>query len=187
MPRFLVSFLASFLLIMILSMTTATTLFEFTDESTQRWGSVDDSVMGGISDSQISYVGDGIAKFSGVLSLENNGGFASVRNVDYVYNLSKFEGVELRVKNGATEGKTLKYQFRFQTNIARISYTQHFDATDEWTVVRLPFSDFEATFFGRMLPDAPVLNTEFLRTLTIMLSDKQDGDFELLVDSIKVY
>lgn len=182
--------LTTIFLIMTFSIATATTIFEFTDESTQRWGSVDDSVMGGISDSQISYVGDGIAKFSGVLSLDNNGGFASVRNVDYVYNLGKFEGVELRVKNGASttfQSEAMKYQFRFQTNIARISYTQHFDVTDEWTVVRLPFSDFEATFFGRMLPDAPALNTEFLRTLTIMLSDKQEGDFELLVDSIKVY
>ena len=160
----------------------ATTVFEFTDETTVRWSSVDDSVMGGISDSQMSYVGDGVAKFAGNMSLENNGGFASVRNTDYVYNLSSFEGIELRVK-----GNGMNYQFRMQTNIARISYTQHFATSEEWTVVQLPFSDFEATFFGRMLPDAPELNTDFLRTLTFMLSDKQDGDFELLVDSIKVY
>lgn len=170
------------LLALLFTTATATDLFEFTEESTLRWGSVDDSVMGGISDSQMSYVGNGIAKFSGNLSLENNGGFASVREADYVYNLSKFEGIELRVKGNGKD-----YQFRMQTNIRRISYTQHFETSDVWTVVKLPFTDFEATFFGRMLPDAPELNTEFLRTLTFMLSDKQEGDFELLVDSIKVY
>jgi len=161
----------------------ANTLFEFADgESVSRWFSVDDRVMGGISVSQMRYAGDGVALFSGDMSLENNGGFASVRFTDNVYNLSDFTGVELRIK-----GQNMTYQFRFQTDIARISYTQSFVAPDEWTTVRLPFDAFEATFFGRRVIDAPPMNTAFLRTLTFMLSDGQAGEFELLIDSIKVY
>ena len=116
------------------------------------------------------------------MSLENNGGFASVRYTDKIYDLSNFEGLELRIK-----GNDQTYQFRFQTDIARISYTQPFFAANEWITVRLPFENFEATFFGRMLRDAPDMNTAFLRTLTFMLSDKQEGEFELLIDWIKVY
>ena len=138
--------------------------------------------MGGISASQMSYAGEGIAQFAGDLSLENNGGFASVRYTDKIYDLSNFEGVELRVK-----GNDQTYQFRFQTDIARISYTQPFLAQSEWTTVRLPFEIFKATCFGRMVRDAPDMNTAFLRTLTFMLSDKQEGQFELLIDWIKVY
>ena len=167
----------------LLSSASATTLFEFDNaEAINRWFSVDDSVMGGISASQMSYAGEGIAEFSGDMSLENNGGFASVRYTDKIYDLSNFEGLELRIK-----GNDQTYQFRFQTDIARISYTQPFFAANEWITVRLPFENFEATFFGRMLRDAPDMNTAFLRTLTFMLSDKQEGEFELLIDWIKVY
>ena len=162
----------------LLASASATTLFEFDDaNSVTNWVSVDDRVMGGVSVSQMS-----LALFSGNMSLANNGGFASVRLTDNVYNLSEFTGVELRVKGG-----NLTYQFRFQTDIARISYTQPFVAPDEWTTIRLPFDAFEATFFGRRVIDAPQMNTAFLRTLTFMLSDSQAGEFELLIDWIKVY
>jgi len=168
---------------LLFSSASATTLFDFTTaETTSRWFSVDDSVMGGISASQMSYAGEGLAQFSGDLSLENNGGFASVRYTDSIFDLSNYEGIELRVK-----GNNATYQFRFQTDIARISYTQPFLAQSDWTTVRLPFDKFEAIFFGNMVRDAPEMNTSFLRTLTFMLSDKQEGNFELLIDWIKVY
>lgn len=161
----------------------ANTLFEFEEgEAVSGWFSVDDRVMGGVSVSQMRYAGDGVARFSGDMSLENNGGFASVRFTENIYDLSDFTGLELRVK-----GNNMTYQFRFQTDIARISYTQPFAAPDEWTTVRLPFDAFEATFFGRRVSNAPQMNTSFLRTLTFMLSDGQAGEFELLIDSIKVY
>lgn len=166
-----------------LSSAFATTLFAFDSaDAVSSWFSVDDRVMGGVSVSQMSYAGDGVALFSGDMSLDNNGGFASVRFTENVYNLSDFTGIELRVK-----GENMTYQFRFQTDIARISYTQSFVAPAEWTTIKLPFDAFEATFFGRSVSNAPQMNTSFLRTLTFMLSDGQAGEFELLIDSIKVY
>jgi uncharacterized surface protein with fasciclin (FAS1) repeats len=56
----------------------AVTLMDFADDS-QRWRIVNDDVMGGISDSRFRIDG-GKAVFTGRLSLENNGGFASVRS-----------------------------------------------------------------------------------------------------------
>ena len=44
-----------------------------------RWTSVNDVVMGGVSDSLMQVSEDGTGVFAGHLSLENNGGFASVR------------------------------------------------------------------------------------------------------------
>lgn len=50
-----------------------------TPASTQNWQPINDGVMGGISSSQIRFDLAGHAVFEGVVSLENNGGFASVR------------------------------------------------------------------------------------------------------------
>ena len=54
------------------------TAFEFHD-SESAWRSIDDVVMGGLSSSRM-WVEQGRAVFDGELSLENNGGFASVRS-----------------------------------------------------------------------------------------------------------
>ena len=63
-----------------LSSAFAMTLFDFDSaDAVSGWFSVDDRVMGGVSVSQMRYAGDGVARFSGDMSLENNGGFASVR------------------------------------------------------------------------------------------------------------
>lgn len=45
------------------------------------WTVVDDRVMGGVSRSRIEDSGDGTLRFAGVMSLANNGGFASVRTL----------------------------------------------------------------------------------------------------------
>lgn len=159
------------------------TLFDFaTQEAVQSWFPVDDVVMGGISASRMRYLEEGVAQFSGDLSLENNGGFASVRFANERFNLSNFQGVELRVK-----GDNKTYQFRFQTDVGRISYMQPFFASETWTTVRLPFDQFEPIFFGRLVVNAPAFNTADLRTAVFMLTDKQEGEFELLVDWVRAY
>ena len=55
-------------------------IFDFNSEETAgKWRIVNDVVMGGISKSSITLNEDGTAKFSGTLSPDNNGGFASIR------------------------------------------------------------------------------------------------------------
>ncbi|HEY9606050.1 MAG TPA: CIA30 family protein, partial [Allocoleopsis sp.] len=56
-------------------------LFDFqnpTDDLKETWGAVDDVVMGGVSESSIRLC-DRAALFSGIVSTDNSGGFASVR------------------------------------------------------------------------------------------------------------
>ena len=58
-----------------------TTLFDFTDPSAANaWHAIDDRVMGGISRSTLRHDPAGHALFEGTVSLERNGGFASVRS-----------------------------------------------------------------------------------------------------------
>lgn len=56
-------------------------LFGFdSPDAAQQWQAVNDGVMGGISDGRFRITADQTMEFFGTLSLENNGGFASVRS-----------------------------------------------------------------------------------------------------------
>ena len=58
-----------------------TPLFDFSDPSAANaWHAIDDRVMGGISRSTLRHDPAGHAVFEGTVSLEQNGGFASVRS-----------------------------------------------------------------------------------------------------------
>ena len=78
---------------------------EFTPEESGKldWRIVDDGVMGGLSKGERDISKDGILRFFGTLSLENNGGFSSLRTGDVKLDLSGAEGVILRVKG---DGRT---------------------------------------------------------------------------------
>ncbi|MGI9473561.1 MAG: CIA30 family protein, partial [Rubripirellula sp.] len=57
------------------------TLFNLKDSNAaSQWQIVNDGVMGGRSSSRVDRAGEGLLRFSGNLSLANNGGFASMRS-----------------------------------------------------------------------------------------------------------
>jgi NADH dehydrogenase [ubiquinone] 1 alpha subcomplex assembly factor 1 len=56
-------------------------LLDFDDPAeVDGFSAIDDAVMGGVSSSRLVQAAPGIAAFEGRVSLENNGGFASVRS-----------------------------------------------------------------------------------------------------------
>lgn len=159
------------------------TLFDFRvpDEA---WRNVDDSVMGGVSSSRMR-IEDDVAVFEGELSLQNNGGFASVRSDLLDKDLTGFEGVRLRVKG---DGK--RYQLRIRTDRAfdGPSHQMTFETKkDVWIEVDLPFPKFFAAFRGRQLPDHPPIDAAKIKTMGFLIADKQEGDFRLEIDWVKAY
>ncbi len=55
-------------------------LFDFTGaDAAKEWQTINDGVMGGISEGKFKITDKKTLEFFGTLSLENNGGFASVR------------------------------------------------------------------------------------------------------------
>ena len=69
------------------------TVFDFSSEETSGiWRTINDDVMGGVSQSRFKLNSGGTASFSGNLSLENNGGFASVRASVIESELEDFDG-----------------------------------------------------------------------------------------------
>ncbi|UZJ42733.1 CIA30 family protein [Prosthecochloris sp. SCSIO W1101] len=150
-----------------------------------RWTSVNDGVMGGLSDSLMQRSGEGKGVFSGHLSLENNGGFTSVRALLPENDFSGYHGIELYIKG---DGK--RYSFRLRTDLLfdGLVYRQEFDAPmDRWMAVQLPFSDFKPSFRGRTVFDALPLDPARIFQIGFLLSEKQAGAFRLEVARIEVF
>lgn len=167
---------------------TEISVIDFSNTSAANWQIVNDSVMGGVSRSTLQLQDEGYALFSGTVSLENNGGFASVRTrARGPADLSDFEGMSVRVLG---DGKT--YSLRIKTvkngRVTRYSYEARFDTKPgEWQTYRLPYSEFEPVFRGRSVRGNPELNSDAVIELGFMIQDGQEGPFRLGVRSISVY
>ena len=72
-------------------------LFDFSNTNAPAWQVVNDDVMGGVSTSSFR-VTNGIAVFRGEVSLENNGGFASVCSLPSRHDLAGCDAYVIRVR-----------------------------------------------------------------------------------------
>ena len=80
------------------------TLFDFTGpEAAQQWQAVNDGVMGGVSDGRFRITPESTLEFFGTLSLENNGGFASVRTKPADLDIKAGDDLVIRVKGDGRE------------------------------------------------------------------------------------
>lgn len=147
-----------------------------------RWTTVDDRVMGGVSQSRLVATGEGTARFEGVMSLESNGGFASVRSAAGDWIAQGTEALRLWVRG---DGKTYQLRLRTSDDFDGPSYTASFVATaGEWHDVTLRLDTFRATFRGREVSAEP-LAAERVRTIGLMLADGQAGEFALEIAWIR--
>ncbi|MGJ7456309.1 CIA30 family protein [Halomonas sp. MA07-2] len=156
-----------------------TRLIDFHDpDEPNRWCAINDNVMGGISRGGITVEG-GVGVFSGETSLENNGGFASVRRDPEAFDLSAHPGVALYVRS---DGRS--YQFRLYTEQLPegAAYRATFQTADNtWQRVELPWHEFEPVFRGRLLKNAPPIDPAGIKQLGVMIADKTAGAFRLEV------
>jgi monofunctional biosynthetic peptidoglycan transglycosylase len=158
--------------------------FKFPSEIDQ-WRIVNDGVMGGLSQSQILITNDKTALFQGNVSLENNGGFASVRTLPRPYKLAGYAGLIIRIKG---DGKRYQLRLRTDNRFDGVSYQHSFSTQDgTWITVQIPFSDFVPTFRGRVLADVPPLSPEQIQQIGFLIADKQAGPFRLEMDWIHAY
>jgi monofunctional biosynthetic peptidoglycan transglycosylase len=146
------------------------------------WYTVDDRVMGGVSSSTVEITDTGILSFSGNMSLENNGGFSSVRSDRNPIDLTGADGMLLRVMG---DGKMYRLRIYSESTGDNIAYNATFETTPgNWKLVYIPFSNMVPTYFGYIV-NVENLNTSRISSIGLMLSDKQPGEFELKVDWIR--
>lgn len=149
---------------------------------TKPWFPLNDDVMGGVSRSEIVATTSGTAVFRGVISFENNGGFATVQtNFAQPLNLSAYRGLTLRIK-----GDTKRYGMYLRTNSRSMVYQATFDTNGEWQTVQLPFDQFKPTYFGRTVQGDPI-DTSMIRSMSVLIEYKQEGPFVLEIAYIGVY
>lgn len=148
------------------------------------WTTVNDPVMGGRSTSMVA-VGDGGLVFSGVISLDNNGGFASARSPQDPEIGRRATGATSLGVQARGDGKT--YLLKLDTAGRPWSYIQRFST--EPGVPRtyeLPVGGFQPV--GMRLdpaPDAPqTLDPSAISRVEIYILDKQQGPFQLTVSAI---
>lgn len=172
-------------------------LFDFSQaiDLQNTWGALDDVVMGGVSDSSLK-PGDGVAIFSGKVSTENSGGFASIRtrNFDPAIDLSGYTGLELRIKG---DGNRYKFLVRDDDSWDSVGYSHSFDTVaNEWITVQIPFATLIPVFRAKTVSGRS-LDPSRVRSLQLMLSKFEYdgalnpnfnvGEFRLEVSEISVY
>ena len=163
----------------------ATTIASFEDPNVfQDWAVVNDSVMGGVSQSAFEQTSDGNLLFFGKLSLANNGGFVSIRNRASKLNLGEATGIELRVRG---DGRTYNLDLRSSRQQMAGSFRASFTTVEnEWKAVFLPLNQFVAQSFGRSLRSAK-LAPSTITSIGFTLSDKKPGRFRLEVEYVKSF
>ncbi len=162
------------------------TLYDFdTPEEINDWFAVNDGVMGGISSSKILSSLDSFAVFSGIVSLENKGGFASVRTRKLNKIIEDKTGIIIRLMG---DGNHYSFRLRNNSQFDGVAYAQSFPTrSGEWSEVKLPFNTFTPVFRGRRVSGLREIKSEEIRQIGFLISDKQEGDFSLTIDWIKVY
>lgn len=161
-------------------------IYPFEDEHEfDEWEVVNDTVMGGVSHAALKPGEEGTAVFSGTVSLENNGGFASTRSKPKDHGLADYAGLAIRVRG---DGKKYKLGLRQDGRWDGVMYQAPFATKrGEWVVVKVPFERFVPTYHGRTLNDVPDAQADQLRSVGFLISDKQPGPFRLQIDWIKAY
>lgn len=144
-----------------------------------------DGVMGGLSQGSARITEAGVLRFSGVLSLENNGGFSSVWFGHGSYDLSGAEGMEIRVK-----GDGRAYHLQLETDARYrgepVSFRAEFETeASEWITARIPFSALTPRWRGRKLRTP--FDPSQVETFGLILLEKRPGPFRIEVEWVGVY
>ncbi len=162
------------------------TLFDFHHPLTPdaEWQTANDDMMGGESHSRFT-VANGVAVFSGEVSLKNLGGFAAVRTPPMPLGLAGAGGLCLRVLG---DGHRYRFTARLEGDANAVVYQAPFATRrGQWQEYRLPFSDFVATFRGREVADPPPLDPARIASVGFLISDKQEGPFQIEVEWIRIF
>lgn len=159
-------------------------VFKFDDPGIG-WRSLNDDVMGGISRGQLVFDDRSrTAIFKGTLSLENNGGFSSVRSPERGFELAGYEGLLLRVRG---DGRTYKLRATGRTSRWGGGYQKEFmTRAGEWQEVRVPFADMKFSWRGRAVRSDKLVGAD-VRGIGLMIADNDEVPFALEIDWIKGY
>tara|TARA_R110002167_G_scaffold178901_1_gene378681 strand:- start:196 stop:732 length:537 start_codon:yes stop_codon:yes gene_type:complete len=163
-----------------MTLMTSKIIFDFNkDSNIKEWRIVNDGVMGGLSVGSFTLSADGHGVFKGDISLENNGGFSSVRYQFDKLRVTKESYISIKLKG---DGK--KYQFRVKDDSNNYySYITTFRTSGEWEEIKISLKDMYPSFRGRKL-DLPNFSKDYIEEIAYLIGNKKTENFILLIDEI---
>ena len=166
----------------LMMMLQASMIFDFNKSADiSKWRITDDVVMGGRSNGNFQLNAEGYGVFSGKVSLENNGGFSSVRYYFPPKETTSFSKFVIRLKG---DGK--QYQFRVKAKQDEyFDYILSFTTTGEWQTIELPFDKMVPSFRGQLLSRPPFPGTSMLE-IGFLIGNKKAESFALELDEILI-
>lgn len=158
---------------------------DFSDkQQLESWRAINDVVMGGCSSSDMQPTGSGTALFSGEVSLENSGGFASVRSDQLFASLERSSGLKIRFRG---DGKRYKLNLRTDISLNTVNWQVRFDTADsKWQEQQFQWQEFRPTRHGREVPDLPALDPTSVVGAGLLIADRQEGPFRLEIAWLEV-
>ena len=157
-------------------------LFDFKkDADTAGWTIEDDGVMGGLSKGRFQINDEGHAKFTGNVSLENNGGFSSLQwNFDRV-DVSPYSTFVVRLRG---DGK--RYLLLTEASPGdRHYYQAEFQTGTDWQTIEIPFKDMVPHFRGDRL-DKPNFPGKTMTKVRFMIGNNKAESFDLEIDEVRL-
>lgn len=160
----------------------AETIYDFrSSESLRDWQVVDDGVMGGRSSGLLKKNKDGHGQFSGYISLENYGGFSSVRLRTKSISVEGYDYIVIKVL-----GDNKFYQLRIKASPHdRHVYVKRFYAKSEWQEIAIPLSSMQPQFRGRRLRMRNFRGDSIIE-VGMLVGNKVEENFSIIIDSIKL-
>ena len=147
------------------------------------WNVVNDGVMGGLSKGSKQLTKNSLI-FKGKVSLDNNGGFSSLRYSFTDKDVSMFNEIELRYR---AVGISLAFTIAVSKRWYVPNYKINLSATSSsWTTTTIKFSDLKKYYIGK--PMNQRLKKETLKEIVrigFITDEKKYGDFEFEIDYIK--
>jgi len=158
-------------------------LFRFeTAAATAAWRAIDDRVMGGVSRSRLRFDPAGHAVFEGEVSLDQGGGFASVRAPVAATGAATASAV---VVEALGDGRKYKLSLFLDDAFDAPAYQATLaPPAGGWQVLALPLAGFVPRFRGRAVAGAAALEPAHIRQAGLLIADRQAGPFALQLRAI---
>jgi len=157
-------------------------IFDFNQNSNlKNWVVIDDVVMGGKSSSSFGLSPQGYGVFKGSISLDNNGGFSSVRYKFERILIKDYTKIAIKIKG---DGK--KYEFRLKSNSGDYySYISSFTTNGDWQEIQIPLENMYPSFRVRKL-EKPNFSEDYIEEIAFLIGNKNEEIFQLQIDKIEL-
>ncbi|KAB1068659.1 CIA30 family protein [Tamlana haliotis] len=155
-------------------------IFDFNlNVNPNKWYQISDTVMGGVSSSNMLIDEHGNGVFTGNVSLENNGGFTMTRLPVKIKKEKHHKKIELHLV-----GDAKRYQFRIKSTSTQFYWYIHpFEAEKGKHKVELLLKDFYPSYRGNILK-LDNFSEDSIMEVAFFIGNKKNEIFNLVIDKI---